>query len=150
MVVIAVAGYGLDQWTKAKAVAHLDPDDPPSWFGGFFTLRLLRNPGAAFSMGSTATVLISLFAIAMLINIVLMLFGIHLGLASFGPIGILCSAVGVVLATMNLVMDFDYAEQGVRNQAPVSESWRAAFGIAVTMVWLYTEILRILSYFRSE
>ena len=51
---------------------------------------------------------------------------------------------------MNLVMDFDYAEQGVRNQAPVSESWRAAFGIAVTMVWLYTEILRILSYFRSE
>ena len=90
------------------------------------------------------------FAIAMLINIVLMLFGIHLGLASFGPIGILCSAVGVVLAAMNLVMDFDYAEQGVRNQAPVSESWRAAFGIAVTMVWLYTEILRILSYFRSE
>lgn len=67
MVVIAVAGYGLDQWTKAKAVAHLDPDDPPSWLGGFFTLRLLRNPGAAFSMGSTATVLISLFAIAMLI-----------------------------------------------------------------------------------
>ena len=86
----------------------------------------------------------------MLVNLVLTLCGINIGVASFGPIGILCSAVGVVLAAMNLVVDFDYAEQGVRNQAPASEAWRAAFGIAVTMVWLYTEILRILSYFRSE
>ncbi|WP_288784141.1 Bax inhibitor-1/YccA family protein [uncultured Cutibacterium sp.] len=90
------------------------------------------------------------FALAMLVNLVLTLCGINIGVASFGPIGILCSAVGVVLAAMNLVVDFDYAEQGVRNQAPASEAWRAAFGIAVTMVWLYTEILRILSYFRSE
>ena len=90
------------------------------------------------------------FALAMLINLVLMLFRINIGVASFGPIGILCSALGVVLAAMNLVVDFDYAEQGVRNQAPASESWRAAFGIAVTMVWLYTEILRILSYFRAD
>ncbi|AEW80880.1 hypothetical protein TIA2EST36_02725 [Cutibacterium acnes TypeIA2 P.acn31] len=90
------------------------------------------------------------FALAMLVNLVLMLFRINIGVASFGPIGILCSALGVVLAAMNLVVDFDYAEQGVRNQAPASESWRAAFGIAVTMVWLYTEILRILSYFRAD
>lgn len=69
MVAIGVLGYGLDQWTKAEAVARLDPYDPPSWFGGFLTLRLIRNPGAAFSMGSTATVLISLFAIAMLIAV---------------------------------------------------------------------------------
>ena len=69
MVAIGVLGYGLDQWTKAEAVARLDPYDPPSWFGGFLTLRLIRNPGAAFSMGSTVTVLISLFAIAMLIAV---------------------------------------------------------------------------------
>ena len=56
MAAIAVLGYGLDQWTKAEAVAHLDPYAPPSWLGGFLTLRLIRNPGAAFSMGSTATV----------------------------------------------------------------------------------------------
>ena len=67
MVVIAVLGYGLDQWAKVEAVAHLDPYNPPSWFGGLITLRLLRNPGAAFSMGSTVTVLISLFAVAMLV-----------------------------------------------------------------------------------
>ena len=58
------------------------------------------------------------FALAMLVNLVLMLFRINIGVASFGPIGILCSALGVVLAAMNLVVDFDYAEQGVRNQAP--------------------------------
>ena len=90
------------------------------------------------------------FALAMLFNLMLTLFGITVGVSSFGLIGILCSALGVVLAAMNLVVDFDYAEQGVRNQAPASESWRAAFGIAVTMVWLYTEILRILSYFRAD
>ena len=69
MAAIAVLGYGLDQLTKAEAVAHLDPYAPPSWLGGFLTLRLIRNPGAAFSMGSTATVLISLFAVAMLVAV---------------------------------------------------------------------------------
>ena len=49
----------------------------------------------------------------------------------------------------NLVIDFDYIERGIASQAPAHESWRAAFGITVTMVWLYIEILRILSYFRD-
>ncbi|WP_257478173.1 Bax inhibitor-1/YccA family protein [Acidipropionibacterium jensenii] len=95
------------------------------------------------------------FAVAMLANLVMAFFvPAGLGLRAFGAgagwLPILCSAIGVVLAAMNLVVDFDSAEQGVRNQAPASESWRAAFGVAVTMVWLYTEILRILSYFRSN
>lgn len=94
------------------------------------------------------------FAVAMFLNLILAFFVPGgMGLAQIGPhagmLSILCSALGVVLAAMNLVVDFDAAEQGVRNQAPASESWRAAFGIAVTMVWLYTEILRILSYFRN-
>ncbi|WP_027587328.1 Bax inhibitor-1/YccA family protein [Acidipropionibacterium thoenii] len=95
------------------------------------------------------------FAVAMLANLVMAFFvPAGLGLRAFGAgagwLPILGSAIGVVLAAMNLVVDFDSAEQGVRNQAPASESWRAAFGVAVTMVWLYTEILRILSYFRSN
>ncbi len=94
------------------------------------------------------------FAVAMLLNLVATFFlPAGLGLRTIGAgagwLSILCSAIGVVLAAMNLVVDFDTAEQGVRNQAPANESWRAAFGIAVTMVWLYTEILRILSYFRN-
>ncbi|AZZ43273.1 signal peptidase II [Acidipropionibacterium jensenii] len=62
MVLIAVCGLALDQIVKAVAVANLDPADPPVLFGGLLRLQLLRNPGAAFSMGSSATVVISVFA----------------------------------------------------------------------------------------
>lgn len=93
-------------------------------------------------------------AIAYLVNFVVSMFGGNLGLigygASAGPLAWLVSAVAVVLAVLNLIMDFDHIEQGVRNRAPAQESWRAAFGLTVTMVWLYTELLRILSYFRSN
>ena len=59
------------------------------------------------------------------------------------------AALGAFLAVMNLITDFDAVERGVANRAPAKQSWVAAFGIAVTMVWLYTEILRILSWFRD-
>lgn len=96
----------------------------------------------------------STFALAglALVNLVFALFGVNFGLVSVtGPVSVwawLFSIVALVLAVANLVMDFDYVEQGVRNRLPASESWRAAFGLTVTMVWLYTEILRIMSYFR--
>ena len=47
-----------------------------------------------------------------------------------------------------LVLDFDYIEKGVAMGAPARESWRGAFGLTVTMVWLYVEMLRLLSYLR--
>lgn len=88
------------------------------------------------------------------VNLVLSLFGINLGIRTIGGgvnmLAIVVSAVAVVLAVLNLILDFDYIEQGIAMRAPASESWRAAFGLTVTMVWLYTEILRILSYFRSN
>ncbi|MDU3272221.1 MAG: Bax inhibitor-1/YccA family protein [Cutibacterium sp.] len=93
------------------------------------------------------------FAGAMLLNLILALCGINLGIRDSGGavsgIAIIASIVGVVLAASSLIMDFDSVRVGIDNHAPTSESWRAAFGIAVTMVWLYTEILRILSYFRE-
>lgn len=66
MVLIAVCGLALDQTVKALAAARLNPYDPPSFFGGLLRLQLLRNSGAAFSMGSSATVVISLFGLAVL------------------------------------------------------------------------------------
>ncbi|MEA5116425.1 MAG: Bax inhibitor-1/YccA family protein, partial [Propionicimonas sp.] len=99
-------------------------------------------------------VVIGTFAYAgvLLVNLLLSLFGINLGIisvtGSVSWIALLASAVGVGLAVFNLILDFDYIEQGVALRAPASESWRAAFGLTVTLVWLYTEILRILSYFR--
>lgn len=119
------------------------------------TLAAYKFSGIRVTPRFRRVVVISTFGFAgvMLLNFILSLFGVNVGMRTVGGgvsmIAILASAVGVVLAALNLVMDFDYAEQGVRNQAPVSEAWRAAFGIAVTMVWLYTEIVRILSYFRD-
>ncbi len=93
------------------------------------------------------------FAVAMLLNFVLSLAGINLGLrdGGTGPVSLLAvgvSLLGAVLAVLNLVLDFDYIEKGVAAGAPAKESWRGAFGLTVTMVWLYIEILRLLSYLR--
>jgi len=93
------------------------------------------------------------FALASLINLVLWFFGINLGLYAgvTGPVGGLAwlfAGLGVVLAVLSLVDDFQSIEQGIAVGAPAKESWRAAFGLTVTMVWLYTNILRILSYIR--
>ena len=93
------------------------------------------------------------FAVAMLINFLLAIFGLGTPFTDgiTGPVGLLAigmSLLGAVLAVLNLVLDFDYIERGVAMGAPASESWRGAFGLTVTMVWLYVEILRLLSYLR--
>jgi signal peptidase II len=66
-VLIALAGLALDQVTKAMAVAWLDPMKPPKILGGLITFQLIRNPGAAFSMGENATVLFAVLAIVALV-----------------------------------------------------------------------------------
>jgi uncharacterized YccA/Bax inhibitor family protein len=67
-----------------------------------------------------------------------------------GGLGIVVGLVAIGLAAMFLVLDFDAIEQGVRLGAPERESWRAAFGLTVTLVWLYLEMLRLLSILRGE
>lgn len=64
MALVAALGLLLDQWTKKLALDHLDPANPPSYLGGFLKFVLVRNPGAAFSLGTGATVVISCLAIA--------------------------------------------------------------------------------------
>ena len=67
-----------------------------------------------------------------------------------GPIGIGISLVIVAVAALNLVLDFDFIETGARMGAPKYMEWYSAFGLMVTLVWLYLEILRLLSKFRSR
>ncbi len=67
-----------------------------------------------------------------------------------GPIGIVFSAIVVAIAALNLVLDFDFIERGVNYGAPKYMEWYGAFGIMVTLVWLYLEILRLLSKLRSR
>ena len=67
LVGVAVGGYLLDRATKIWAVRNLDPADPPSYLGGLLKLRLIFNPGAAFSFGSSFTIVLGLLAIAALV-----------------------------------------------------------------------------------
>jgi len=112
----------------------------------FFRIKVTNKFRQMVIIGTMA------YAGVLLLNFVLSLFGVNLGIISVTGdvswIALLASAVGVGLAVFNLILDFDYIEQGIAVRAPASESWRGAFGLTVTLVWLYIEILRILSYFR--
>jgi len=84
-------------------------------------------------------------------EMILGFFGIHfVAINGSGPIGIAVSLFVVVIAALNLVLDFDIIEQGVRNGSPKYMEWYGAFGILVTLVWLYLEMIRLLSKLRSR
>ena len=69
---------------------------------------------------------------------------------SIGDFGLLIAAGGMVLASFFLILDFDQIQKGVAAGMPEAESWRAAFGLMVTIVWLYMEVLRLLSILRGN
>lgn len=73
-----------------------------------------------------------------------------LGLRDGGPIAIIFSLVCIGLAAFSFLLDFDAADKLIRAQAPEKAAWGVAFGLTVTLVWLYVEILRLLSYFNSD
>lgn len=66
---LGLVGFGLDLITKTLAITHLDPYDPPRLLGGLLTLQLVRNPGAAFSMGESLTVLLTVIAATALVGL---------------------------------------------------------------------------------
>jgi uncharacterized YccA/Bax inhibitor family protein len=77
-------------------------------------------------------------------------FGIHAGFVFFdGPVGVILSLVIIGIATFNLLLDFDFIEQAADAGAPKYMEWYAAFGLMVTLVWLYIEILRLLARSRD-
>jgi len=84
-----------------------------------------------------------------LMELVLSLFGASLGLFGFGGLGLVFAIAGLVLGIFMLVMDFDFVERGIAAGLPESESWRAAFGLTVSLVWIYTNLLRILAIMRQ-
>jgi len=72
-----------------------------------------------------------------------------LGLRTGGPLAIIFSLVVIGIGAMSLLLDFDMADQAIRRGAPAKFAWYISFGLLVTVVWLYLEILRLLSYFRD-
>ena len=85
------------------------------------------------------------------LSFILGFFGIDIPLIhSSGTFGILFSLFVVVIAALNLVLDFDFIEEGAERGAPKYMEWYGAFGLLVTLVWLYLEILRLLVKLRSR
>lgn len=86
-----------------------------------------------------------------LIGLVLRLFGVAMPfLQGNSTASIVVSGVIVVVAALNLILDFDFIETGVQSGAPKYFEWYGAFGLMVTLVWLYLEILRLLAKARSR
>lgn len=85
-----------------------------------------------------------------LLSLVLSFFGINTGLYGMGGLGFVFALAGLVLGVLMLILDFDFVEQGVAAGLPDRESWRAAFGLTVSLVWIYTNLLRILAIIRGD
>lgn len=123
-------------------------------FGILFALLIayrsgIIKPTENFKLGVFAATggVVMLYLVSFLLN----LFGVPVGYlhnSSLLSIGI--SVVIVIIAALNLVLDFDFIEQGAASSVPKYMEWYAAFGLIVTLVWLYLEILRLLAKLASR
>ena len=85
-----------------------------------------------------------------LVSLIASLFGADFSVFAFGTAGIAVQGVIVIIAALNLVLDFAAAEEGVTTGAPAQLEWYHAFGLMVTLIWIYFEILRLLILLASK
>ena len=98
-----------------------------------------------------------MFLLFSVVNFFMMIFGANTspwGLRGsvllFGiPLGLILGVVATLLAAYSLVLDFDFIQRGVKGGAPRKTSWSAAFGLTLTIVWLYVELLRMFAISRN-
>ncbi|MBN9173985.1 MAG: Bax inhibitor-1/YccA family protein [Microbacterium sp.] len=125
------------------------------------TLALFASGKVRASKRATKIWMIAMigYLVFSLVNVVLMLFNAPIAGGAFGlysqkvfgiPLGLIIGVLVVIMAAYSLVQDFDFIQQGVRNKAPRKYGWLGGFGIMVTVVWLYIEILRIIAIARSN
>jgi uncharacterized YccA/Bax inhibitor family protein len=115
-----------------------------------YSFKIIQPTQRFKSILFSATLGIGIFY---LITIVLRMFGIQLGFMQFGDnsiLGIGISLFVVAIASLNLILDFERIEVGSKSNAPKFMEWYGAFGLLVTIVWLYLEILKLLSRFASK
>ena len=101
------------------------------------------KPTEKFKAGVVAATMGIFFAY--MFSIILSFLGVSSPIGAPSSMGLLISVVIVIVAALNLVLDFDVITQGVNARAPEHFEWYAAFGLMVTLVWLYLEILRLLA-----
>jgi len=123
-------------------------------FGTCFCLLIayrsgLIQPTQKFQMGIVAAT--GGIALIYFGSMLLSLFHVQVpGIFGSGPIGIIFSLVVVCIAALNLILDFNFIEQGARGGAPKYMEWYGAFGLMVTLIWLYLEIVRLVSKLRDR
>lgn len=125
--------------------------------GVFFGMLVVYKTGAIrVTPKFTRMIIAGMFGVLalMLLNFVLAMFGVGggagLGLRDGGMLAIGFSLLCIGLAAFSFLIDFDAADQMVRAGAPEKAAWGIALGLTVTLVWLYIEILRLLSYFNND
>ncbi|MGV9415868.1 Bax inhibitor-1/YccA family protein [Nocardia sp. NPDC003693] len=123
-------------------------------FGVFFGMLVVYKTGAI-----RVTPRFTRMIVGALIGVVVLMLGNliasffmdgGLGLRDGGPIAIVFSLVCIAIAAFSFLLDFDAADQLIRANAPEKAAWGVALGLTVTLVWLYIEILRLLSYFNND
>ena len=115
-----------------------------------YNFRIIQATQKFKSIIFTATLGIGIFY---LVTMLLRMFGVEMGFMNFGDnswLGIGISLFVVAIAALNLIMDFDMIEQGAEMGAPKYMEWYCAFGLMVTIVWLYIEMLKLLSRLGSR
>ncbi|MGW4193498.1 Bax inhibitor-1/YccA family protein [Streptomyces sp. NPDC005004] len=92
------------------------------------------------------------FVVVMAVNLLLVAFGVaeNGGLRSMGPLGAIVGIIAILLGAFFLTLDFKQIEDGVAYGAPREESWLAAFGLTMTLVWIYIEMLRLVAIFSNN
>ena len=90
------------------------------------------------------------FVAVSLLDMVMGFFHADFGFNGFGPMGFLSSVIGLGIGVLMLILDFDFVERGIAAGLPERESWRAAFGLTVTIIWIYIELLRLLAILRGD
>ncbi|NLG54868.1 MAG: hypothetical protein GX542_04340 [Rhodococcus sp.] len=123
-------------------------------FGVFFGMLVVYKTGAIrVTPRLTRMIIGGIIGVAVL-ALGNLLIGIFTGSAGMlrdgGPVAIIFSLVCIGLAAFSFLLDFDSADKLIRAQAPEKAAWGVALGLTVTLVWLYVEILRLLSYFSSD
>ncbi|MFD2764108.1 Bax inhibitor-1/YccA family protein [Micromonospora eburnea] len=122
-------------------------------FGVFFVMTMLYKARVIRATPKFTKIMVAimggLFA-TMMINLVLSLFGVNTHLRDGSGLAIVFSLVCIVVASLSFVLNFANIEEGVRMGLPQRYAWTAAFGIVVGLVWLYLEVLRLLSYLQGD
>jgi len=121
--------------------------------GVFIGMLIVYKTGAVKVTPKFTKILFGLIAgvaVMALVNFLGAIFFDFNPLRDGGPIAIIFSLVCIVLGALSFLTDFDQADRMIRAGAPAKNAWGVALGLAVTLVWLYTEILRLLSYFQRD